>query len=280
MTNVQLVFIIDLDGTIIGDCSYQVMVQNIDNIAKLNKVKVKSPTMLSDSYKPDSKLIRPFFKYFISQIRSHYPRSLFYVYTASEKTWAHKEIAFIEKTHDFKFNRPIFTRNDCIKDTNGQYKKSVKQILPEIVKKNKNVMIPRENILVIDNNPVFIDYMSNFLLCPTYDYLHFCDIWGKINQDHMKIPAIGNMMNDLMISNKACRFQNMSNDSKTLEQKHKWMYKKYKKINSINRPFQNDIFWKVLTNAIISKKITEFDRPVMKFLASSISNVKQMRRIK
>ena len=49
------VFIIDLDGTIIGDCSYQCDIYNIQNIMK-NKIKIfridkaKCETILKNSY--------------------------------------------------------------------------------------------------------------------------------------------------------------------------------------------------------------------------------------
>ena len=91
MSDKQIIFVLDLDGTIIGDCSYQCDIYNIDNISKKN-----NKDTLLNCYKPDSKLIRPYFKYFFTKIKKIYPNSLFYIYTASEKIWAHKEIGLIE----------------------------------------------------------------------------------------------------------------------------------------------------------------------------------------
>ena len=45
-----------------------------------------------------------------------------------------------------------------------------------------------------------------------------------------------------------------------MELKHKWMYKKYKKINKTNKPFEKDVFWKRLTNAIVDKNIKSFNK--------------------
>ena len=90
------IFILDLDGTIIGDCTYQVILYNIEQICKKNKIKSKGDNVLLNCYRPNSKLIRPFFKYFIACVKKVYPNSLFYVYTASEKAWAYKEVAMIE----------------------------------------------------------------------------------------------------------------------------------------------------------------------------------------
>lgn len=263
-----LVFILDLDGTIIGDCAYQVILYNIECIIKQNKLKSGINKLLLNSYKPSAKLVRPFFKYFISAIKKYYPNSLFFIYTASEKSWANREISLIEKTHGFKFNRPIFTRDDCITDSFGQYRKSVKKIMPKIIKAAKT-NIQNDKILIIDNNDVFIDYKNNFLLCPTYDYILFCHVWEIIKKEYMKIMEIHNIITNLISNNKVCKYCDYKieqHDTKILEQKHKWLYKKHKKINNINKPFLKDIFWKSLASIIIDKKITSFNKENIQML--------------
>jgi len=141
-TNVPYIFILDLDGTIIGDCSYQCDVYNIQEIIRktlvvkkkdMNKLelgaisrhKTLCDKSLNECYNSCSKLVRPFFGIFISKMRKMFPNSHFFVYTASEKTWALKEINIIEKQNKIKFNRPIFTRDNCILDQFGNLKKSV-----------------------------------------------------------------------------------------------------------------------------------------------------------
>ena len=59
------IFIIDLDGTIIGDCTYQCDIYNIENIMKKNSIKIINPNTLIKCYKKKSKLIRPYFLYFL-----------------------------------------------------------------------------------------------------------------------------------------------------------------------------------------------------------------------
>lgn len=261
------VFILDLDGTIIGDCAYQVIVQNIEDVAKQNKIKTNSKDMLIDCYSQSSKLIRPYFKYFINTMKTNFSNSQFYIYTASEKSWANKEIAMIEKTHDFKFNRPLFTRDDCIVDSYGMYKKSVKKILPRIIKANKNIQIKNDKILVIDNNKVFIDFNNNMIECPTYNYTHFCDVWDKVDKNHIQNASMSRLISNLVVTNKACKYSNCKDaDAKKIELKHKWMYKKYKKLNKMNKPFEKDVFWKRLANAIVDKNIKSFDRSSMDLL--------------
>lgn len=264
------VFILDLDGTIIGDCAYQVIIHNIEDIAKQNKLKTNSKDMLAACYSQSSKLIRPYFKYFINRMKTHFPNSKFYIYTASEKTWANKEIAMIEKAHDFKFNRPLFTRDDCILDSFGMYKKSVKKILPRIIKTNKSLDIKNNKVLVVDNNNVFIDFKSNMIECPTYNYSHFCDIWDKIDKNHVKNAAIFRLVSNLIMTKKACKYySHKETDDKQMELKHKWMYKKYKKMNKMNKPFEKDVFWKRLANAIVDKNVKTFEKSTVDMLQKS-----------
>lgn len=270
-----MIFILDLDGTIIGDCMYQVILHNVDEISKKHKIKCSPSSAMMDSYGIDSKLIRPFFKYFITSIKKFYPNSHFFVYTASEKTWAQKEINMIEKTHSIKFNRPLFTREDCIIDSFGQYKKSVKKILPRIAKsiRIKTENINKNNILVIDNNPVFIDFISNLLICPTYDCVQFCNVWDKISKQHTKIDEMEKYVSNLIATNKACFYDNSeSSDCKILEQKHKWLYKKYRKINSLNKRYKKDVFWKKITNIIIERGMTHFDSQNVNVLHRVVAN--------
>ncbi len=122
------VFIIDLDGTIIGDCVYQAEIYKISLILNKLRIKIKINEILEQSYKEKTKLIRPYFKLFLEKMRKIYPSSYFYIYTASEKKWAEKELMIIEKVLNFKFNRPLFTRNDCLiykRDDKIDLKKSI-----------------------------------------------------------------------------------------------------------------------------------------------------------
>ena len=260
------IFILDLDGTIIGDCSYQCEIFNIQNILMKNKVHgtVDCNKSLKECYQTCSKLIRPDFKYFMNNMSSIYNNCSFYIYTASEKTWALKEIAIIEKENNIKFNRPIFTRDNCIKGSDGNMYKSVEKVLPTILKncklnKIKNIkLLIKPNILVIDNNPTFIDYTDNLLLCPTYDYIKFNNLWDLIPDNYSDIKELKNYVNTLVAEKKL--YSKKGKKDKMMEKVHKWLYKKYRGVNKLNSKFENDTFWKDLTNIIIKNKIFVFNR--------------------
>ena len=179
----------------------------------------------------------------------------------------------IEKTHNMKFNRPIFTRDDCIVDSYGQYRKSVKKILPKIIRGNKKFHINPEKILVVDNNSTYIDYASNFLLCSTYNYILFCDVWTMMKKEYMKIMEIYQVIRNLITTNKLCKyctFNDNIGDSKSLENKHRWFYRKHKKINKMNKKYINDTFWKKLAHAIVDNKMLTFNKETVEQLHKAI----------
>jgi hypothetical protein len=265
-----IIFILDLDGTIIGDCTYQCDIYNIECALKKNSIK-KSSNLLLKCYKKKSKLIRPYFLYFMNKMKIKFPNSLFYIYTASEKIWAHKEIQLIEKTHEIKFNRPLFTREDCILGSDNTYKKSVKKILPKISKSIKNKNISSESIFVVDNNKTFIDYTDNLLICPTYDYVLFDNLWNNIPRESLKIKEVKSIIKRLISQNKICHVcHHYDNNMKQLEIIYEWLYLKHKYINDENAKYNKDKFWKLLANMIIKYNINFFNKHNVRFLQKKI----------
>lgn len=293
--NVQLnpyVFVFDLDGTIIGDCSYQCDLYNIQEIIKNNLVKTKQQAdkmnklklgnmarqkalcdkMLKKGYNMKSKLIRPYFGFFINKMKKIFPNSHFFVYTASEKSWAFKEIAMIEKHHNIRFNRPIFTRDDCIPGGSGILQKSITKVLPAILKsiKVQKGFDIKNNILIIDNNPTFIDHKTNMLVCPTYNHIEFQNLWETIPIDYHNIFELRVFVNKLIATKKIYASNPDNTNNIMLEKIHKWLYKKYKVVNKYNSYYSNDTFWKDLANLISNNNIQIFDKKIVATLQKSI----------
>jgi hypothetical protein len=283
--NDPYIFLLDLDGTIIGDCSYQCDIYNIQEIIRKNiilkngniqlgnlvKYKTLCDKMLDNCYNLQSKLLRPHFTTFMTEMKKVFPNSFFFIYTASDKTWAYKEILIIEKQNNIKFNRPIFTRDNCFKDNYGNIKKSVVKILPQLL---KAIKMPKthsivNNIMIIDNNPTFVDYTDHLLLCPTYDYLKFHNLWESIPQEYSSISELKHFVSRL-ISNKKMYIKNNPANTIILEKLHKWLYRKYKKINKYNKKFENDTFWLNLTTLIKHHNITSFNKRAISMLHKSI----------
>ena len=48
-----------------------------------------------------------------------------------------------------------------------------------------------KKLLIIDNNPTFVDFKDNFLLCPTYNYIQFSNLWEDLsNKEYFPILDI------------------------------------------------------------------------------------------
>jgi hypothetical protein len=271
------IFILDLDNTIIGDCKYQSELYGVIKTLKKNKIKsTTADESLIKAYKKKSKLIRPYFVTFINTIRKYYPNSSIFIYTASQKEWAIKEIEIIEKSLDIKFDRPLFTRDDCIMGSDMSYKKSIKKILPKILislKKNKKPTTDINNrVLIIDDRNVYIDYNDNLLICPAYNYILFDNIWEKIPINAFKHDGIRSLIKSLIKYEVISPINLMSYETniKKMKNMYKWLYNKCNFISKYNNNYENDIFWKRLTRILLKTNITKFDYNTVKYIKDNI----------
>jgi hypothetical protein len=256
------VFIIDLDGTIIGDCVYQAEIYKISLILNKLKIKIKINDILEDAYKERTRMIRPYFKFFIEKMKEYYPSSYFYIYTASEKRWAEKEIKIIEKVLKIKFNRPIFTRNDCEIIDNG-IKKSI-----EIIK--KKIKIKNPEILIIDDNNVYMDYNENLVKCSIYNYKFFCNYWEYIPIEKIGNKIVLKYLKSLISNNRLSPII----EKKTMKEKinyYDWLYQKCNEVNKGNKQCIKDKFWLNLTKILIENKILSFNTSTVKFINNKIA---------
>ena len=247
----KYIFIIDLDNTIIGNCTYQLQLyNNVEIMKSYNSPKINIKKILSPQYNEKVKLIRPYFVYFINKMREFYKNNVsFYIYTASSYNWANFQIKLIEKENNIKFNRPIFARNYCIlnnkntKDkTNILYSKSINKILPKI----KNAK--DSDIIIIDDSAVYINYNEYHIHCKEYNYTLFNDTKAFI-PDYMSKDLIDGMY---------CPYNHSDCSVKNKLKLYKWLYKTLAKINKQNNNYKNDKFWINLANAIEVNNILDY----------------------
>jgi len=256
-----LTFILDLDGTIIGDCVYQCEIFKIYLILAKLGIKIKINDILEDCYKDKSKLLRPYFNYFITKIKENFPTSQFYIYTASDKRWATKEIEIIEKNLNFKFNRPLFTRNDCIQIKNQdkiEYRKSIESI-------KRKIKVQNPQIIIIDDNDVYIDTNNLLLKCKCYNYKYFCNYWEHIPINKIKNKIFINYLGTL-INNKRLNPSYQTTTNKNKLEYYKWLYEKCADINKSNKKYKKDTFWLDLTKIIINNRISIMNETSVKFI--------------
>lgn len=187
------ILILDMDGTIIGNSSFQTAEYEIHNALKVKQ----NPKSIS--YALLNGLLRPHVESFLKYCNSEGYEM--YIYTAAEHKWASYILAAIEKTLKIKFNRPFFTRNHC--DVNSSTSKSLKSISKKIYQKLKtkyDLKSPNEiddRILFIDNSDVLCRHeKQKWLVCPTFNSIVPTDVLKHIDTEHVyrKLKTIKNIL--------------------------------------------------------------------------------------
>jgi hypothetical protein len=262
---VNHVFIIDLDGTIIGDCIFQAELYKIYLILGKLGIKIKIDEILKPHYTDKSKLIRPYFLEFIKQMRDNFMNCHFYVYTASEKKWAEKQIKIIEENLKMKFNRPIFTRNECepSKD-NGKltYIKSINRI-------KRRIKLDNIELMIIDDKQVYMDNSNLLVRCNLYNYRSFCNYWDYIPINKIKNKVFLEYLSTLIKENRLTPVIKATSVKQKMEY-YKWLYNKCKELNEYNKGYRRDDFWLNLAKIISKNKIRVFNDKSLNLIKRSL----------
>ena len=267
-TNFPLVILIDLDGTIIGDISQQVITFEIA------KATTKSLFDAQDfKFKLQSGLIRPYFGTFVKTLAVHRPNIELFVYTASEKTWAEHVIKHIEQVTGVKFNRPIFSRKSCIfNEQQQEYKKSVGFVINPIVKCLKRKYgIPFEKkdflnrVLIIDNNNVYSHSdQKRIVVCPTYNHRIPENVVANISMDIFKkhAPVI------IAILKKYIPLSSTVHTDYNQFQREFYMYYLHylSNVTKMNAKYAHDKLWLQMRDVLVSHNVTLFDEKNVKYI--------------
>lgn len=268
MINQPLVYIIDLDGTIIGDITPQLLIYDIYNEIKM--VDAKMPINVKTIQQNlRAGIIRPHFVEFYHQIRKFQPNAELFIYTASQPKWAEFIIKNIEQAAKIKFNRPILTRKDCVM-VNDDISKSlykIKNKLKGVLRKKYpstdiNNLLTVDNILIIDNNQVFPNSFDKKRLvqCPTYSF--------KIPEN---IPALFSLevfkKHSRLFYNVFHRYNIMLPYTSNYYRFQKYFYQHYvKELDKLEQP--HDKFWEMFREVIIRKNIQSFSENNVRFINS------------
>lgn len=278
MDGLPYIIILDWDGTIAGRVDYQSHRYSLQQYYKAKGIKLKPDNTIPSAFNKESNLIRKGFVKFIEELKAHFNNNIyFFIYTASERGWANKEIVWVEKTHNIRFERPIFTRDDCV-NINGSYKKTITKIFPRILrsigkaslsKSQKNHILAKQ-LLIIDNNAVYTDMQNHLLLCPHYDFMVFENIIDDIPEQHLKDPSVGGYIQSLITNGIICPFFGLRDDiNQLMLDKYKWFATKCKEITIANKKYVKDNFFKCLKKLIIKNNIKSFSPSVIKQLQDS-----------
>jgi hypothetical protein len=237
------IFMIDLDGTIIGDISPQVILWDLSNKSK-GLIKY-NPAQLK--FALSSNLVRPHFVDFFKYLKS--VDALVYVYTASEKRWANFVIPHLERACGIRFDRPIFTRKDC-KLREKEFSKSLQFIsrpLMSSLKKNHPDIFQHgkvdvlKSVTIIDNTNVYHPSdQPQLVMCPTYSYKYPENIASQISYDQFK--ANEQLIHDFM--SRCIPDYRPSSDFWTFQKRMAQHF--INMINSNTRGGENDSFFTIL----------------------------------
>ena len=257
-----LIFIIDIDGTMIGDIKPQVMMYEMNIALKRVDKKINVFNVKEFQNKLRSGIIRPYFSKFIKKIKENYDNVEFFIYTASEKQWATFLIPHIEKTLNIKINRPIFTRQHCT-IVNNSVQKSIKKIKPEIIKSLKkkygNIKNLDDKCLIIDNIAVYESNLPENLPAILNEtiFTNHKDIIFSIINKYMNLPNVNSYL----------EFQQM----------YYIYYVKYiSNILKSNNTQNKDKFFLYLLNIILYKKISIFPPNTVSYINNKINNKIQL----
>lgn len=185
-THQPLIIVLDLDGTIIGDITYEVCEWELLKQLDPTRIRQFRSTLLSHL---QTGMIRPHFADFITKLKSINDDVHFYIYTASDDAWAQYIINAVETTTGIKFNRPIFSRKHCsVANGTKSIYKTLASISPFIHRKLKNkykfIKTPKallKYIIMVDNNNVIADEPNKCILCPTYSWCMQYDVLRRID---------------------------------------------------------------------------------------------------
>lgn len=278
------VFILDWDQTIAGNVSFQSQQFTLYNTLKKLGFKVQRTNEIPAAFYPNAKLIRPGFTQFIKGIQEFLAPAqvYFFIYTGSEKTWAYQEISWVEKTHNIKFCRPIFTRDDCSIDQSGNIRKNVATIFPRVIrtisKLSKHIYtsvektnILENNLMIIDNTSVYNDRLDKLLLCPDYNYTVFENLLHGIPSHARKHDGIQKLIFSFVNQGVLCPLPTESDDGMmALTKQYTWLAAKCKTLTEQNAIFKNDDFWIYLLKLIMKNNVKIYTSNMIKKLQNAI----------
>lgn len=270
-----LVIVLDVDGTIIGDIRPQLQLVDLHNSLKKHDKKAGVFNVREFQARLRQGIVRPYFTKFIKKMKESVPNVEFFIYTASEKKWAHFLIPHIEKAVGIKFNRPIFTRSNCV-IVNNECKKTTASIMPGVLKslKSKYGILSKKDledrILIIDNTQeVFDQHNKQFLLhCPTYDFKYPENIPTYVSSSMFDThhPIITNCLNMRINPQQQCSY---------LDFQHAFYSHYVSVLNAVsvhNRNHTRDRFFGNLLDILINKQISAFTPKTIAYLRFKLNS--------
>ena len=272
------IFIFDIDNTIIGDIHHQIIEYNL--LENINTLLIKDYD-ITDIL--NNGMLRPYFKDFIDFIYKKYKNVEIYVYTNSSFEWINYGlIDNIQKSINYKINKPYFTRDDS-----NYYKKKLlgnlyDNIINSLIAKYPSLKSQKNKEFVFKNQIVFIDDIKNNLkdypqkqiLCPEYNYSDVYDMKTRlinkynINEDIFDKEIVLSLFenNYLPLYNKN---GSIYQQDKSYQELLRLRLLRKQEINNIN-----DTFFKNLISILDEDKTLILNDDTIKNINDKLNNIK------
>jgi hypothetical protein len=208
-----IIFILDLDRTLIGDPKHILAYKNTIEFIKNAKLSGK----ISDEEIPSAELnaipnwrelftpemYRPGLKTFLEDVKKFFGTAEFFIYSAGTKEYVADIISILEKTLDVKFNRPLFSRTECPTDEQNHYTKSILTQFPKMIKalskleKYDAINLEEYTEEIMENRVVFLDDIDfvwdrkeKLVKAPAYNYTPMFDVDDRLLRMIFRTPII------------------------------------------------------------------------------------------
>lgn len=200
------VLLLDIDGTVIGRIAsavseHTVLVMSQEGQADTAARRVAEKTMRASLVaRLRHGIIRPGFYDFCRQVTASGQAIELFVYTAAEDRWAAFIVSCIETAIGCQFNRPLFTRRDCVLGAPegpgrpAPLRKSLARVMPVVLARLRrkgygrsvlpDVAALRKRIALVDNTHNVGHEASDsarLIGCPSYMFAYNYDVLGLVD---------------------------------------------------------------------------------------------------
>jgi len=277
-TKLPYIFFFDIDGTIIGDISAQVCEWTLLTTYEKSKIPQFKKNLITQL---ENGLLRPHIMNYIELIRSKHEHVELFIYTASDAKWAAFLVPCIENVIGIKFNRPLFTRNQCTL-VNHEYRKSLSKVMPTAFSKIKRGLSLQDishsdlkhHSTLIDNNHVLMkNEECRGILCPTYNFIDIYDVLRLLSEH-----AIQQSYVEISIQMSTYGlFPNISDSKKFSYQVFKALYfnhlgaKITETVNAKQGNKRTDQFWNLLGSVMHKMDYSNLKDSVIKTINHGVS---------
>jgi NLI interacting factor-like phosphatase len=208
-----VVFLLDLDRTIIGDpehiLDYKTTMEFIINAKASEKItedqapaaELKAIPSWKELFVPE--FFRPGLKHFLEETRRLMPTAEFFIYSSGTKEYVENMMTIVEKQIGVKFHRPLLSRTECPTDETNHYTKSIISQFPKIIRalsrdpaydelnlEEYAAEIMENRVIFIDDSDFVWDRKEKWIKAPTYDYRPMFDMDDRLLRIIHRTPLI------------------------------------------------------------------------------------------